>query len=105
MPNYNDDTLTAQLYPGPLHKIHESMNMERKKEEFKTDKLMSTKKEDEGSRVSDEENICQRINTLLSVIDTKRDTGTLLRPSLHYYPEFCRTRNNDLKLQWGKRGF
>lgn len=76
MPNYNDDTLTAQLYAGLLHKTHESMNMERKKEGFKTDKLVSTKKKDEGSRVSEEQNICWKTNTFLSVIDMKRDTGT-----------------------------
>lgn len=85
MPNYNDDTLTAQLYAGLLHKTHESMNMERKKEGFKTDKLVSTKKKDEGSstkkkdegpRVSEEQNICWKPNTLLSVIDMQRDAGT-----------------------------
>lgn len=61
MPNYNDDTLTAQLYPGPLHKTCESMNTERKKERFIADKLVSTKKDDEGSTVSEEQNIVEKL--------------------------------------------
>lgn len=66
MPSYNDDTLTAQLYTGVLHKTHESMNTERKKEGFKTDKLVRAKKEEEDSRVSEEQNICCKTNTSLS---------------------------------------
>lgn len=42
MLNYNDDTLVAQLYAGLLHKDHESMNTDDKKERFIADKLLGT---------------------------------------------------------------
>lgn len=46
MLNYNDDIFTEQLYAGLLHKDHESMNKDGKKEGFKRDNLVGTKKED-----------------------------------------------------------
>lgn len=58
MLNYNDDTLAAQLYAGLLHKDHESMNTDGKKEGFKTDKLVGTKKEDGGSSAFGQQKFC-----------------------------------------------
>lgn len=57
MLNYNDDTLAAHLHAGLLHKDHESMNMDGKKERFKRNKLVGTKKEDGGSSASGEQKV------------------------------------------------
>lgn len=61
MLNYNDDTLAAQLYAGLLHKDHESMNMDGKKEGFKSDNVVGTE-EDGGSSTSGEQKICCKTN-------------------------------------------
>jgi len=58
MLNYNDDILAAQLYASPFHKDHESMNTDGKKEGFKTDMLVGTKREDGGSSASGEQRMC-----------------------------------------------
>lgn len=76
MLNYSDDTLAAQLYADLLHKDHKSMNTDGKREGFKTEKLMGTKKEDGGSSVSREQKFCRKINTLLTVSGMKREKGT-----------------------------